>query len=74
VDPRRRGRGTGRALLATALAGARARGAPAALEVISLNREAIALYTAGGWRQAGEVSYDWLPDGERSLLFVPPDD
>jgi GNAT superfamily N-acetyltransferase len=72
VDPRQRGRGTGAALLATALAGARARGAPAALEVISLNRDAIALYRSGGWRQVGEISYDWLPAGERSLLFVPP--
>jgi GNAT superfamily N-acetyltransferase len=72
VDPRQRGRGTGGALLATALAAARARGGRAALEVISLNRDAIALYRSGGWRQVGEVSYDWLPDGERSLLFVPP--
>lgn len=72
VDPRQRGRGTGGALLATAQAGARARGAPAGLEVVSLNRDAIALYRSGGWRQVGEVSYDWLPAGERSLLFVPP--
>lgn len=72
VDPRQRGLGTGGALLAAALAGARARNAPAALEVISVNRDAVALYRAGGWRQVGEVSYDWLPDGKRSLLFVPP--
>jgi ribosomal protein S18 acetylase RimI-like enzyme len=67
-----RGRGTGNRLLDTALAEAQARGAAAALEVITLNRQAIALYQARGWRHIGSVRYDWLPQNEQSLLFVPP--
>ena len=60
------------ASLEAALAEARARDAPAALEVVSLNRHAVSLYQARGWREIGSVSYDWLPDHARSLLFVPP--
>jgi len=30
------------------------------------------LYRARGW-QIGSVSYDWLPEHARSLLFVPLD-
>jgi len=71
--PHARGSGTGGRLLATALVRARARGAAAVLEVITLNQDAIALYRVRGWRQVGSVSYDWLPPGERSLLFVAPE-
>jgi ribosomal protein S18 acetylase RimI-like enzyme len=73
VAPQARGRGTGNRLLDAALAEAQARGAAAALEVITLNRQAIALYQARGWRHIGSVRYDWLPQNEQSLLFVPPD-
>jgi ribosomal protein S18 acetylase RimI-like enzyme len=72
VAPQARGSGAGARLLETALADARARGAGAALEVITLNRHAIALYQAQGWRRIGSVRYDWLPPGEASLLFVAP--
>jgi ribosomal protein S18 acetylase RimI-like enzyme len=41
VAPQARGRGTGNRLLDTALAEAQARGAAAALEVITLNRQAL---------------------------------
>jgi GNAT superfamily N-acetyltransferase len=71
VAPQARAHGTGGRLLDVALADIRARGSAAALEVISLNRKAIALYQARGWRQIGSVPYDWLPPGEQSLLFVP---
>ena len=67
-----RGHGIGGLLLSTALRAARARSARAALEVVSLNRHAVALYRAQGWREIGAVSYDWLPEGAQSLLFVPP--
>jgi len=46
---------------------------PAVLEVVSLNQDAVALYRARGWREIGSVSYDWLPEHARSLLFVSPD-
>lgn len=72
VAQQHRGHGIGGLLLSTALRAARARSARAALEVVSLNRHAVALYRAQGWREIGAVSYDWLPEGAQSLLFVPP--
>jgi len=72
VAPQARGCGAGGRLLDTALAEARATGAAPALEVITLNRHAIALYQARGWHHIGSVRYDWLPQNELSLLFVPP--
>jgi len=73
VAPLARGNGTGALLLDTALADARARGKRAALEVVTLNRRAIALYLAKGWRCIGSVRYDWLPPDEEARLFLPPD-
>jgi GNAT superfamily N-acetyltransferase len=72
VAPQQRGHGIGTLLLSTALGAVRARGARAALEVVSLNLHAVALYRAQGWQEIGSVSYDWLPEGAQSLLFVPP--
>ena len=72
VSPQARGCGIGGRLLDTALTAARARGAAPVLEVITLNRQAIALYQARGWRRIGSVRYDWLPPDEQSLLFVAP--
>ena len=72
VAPQARGHGIGGRLLDTALAAARAQGAAPVLEVITLNRPAIALYQARGWRRIGSVRYDWLPHTEQSLLFVAP--
>ena len=72
VSPQARGCGIGGRLLDTALTAARARGAAPVLEVITLNRQAIALYQAQGWRRIGSVHYDWLPQDERSLLFAAP--
>jgi GNAT superfamily N-acetyltransferase len=73
VAPQERGRRAGSRLLNTALRAAQARGASAALEVVSLNQHAVALYRAQGWREIGSVSYDWLPDNAQALLFVQPD-
>ena len=72
VSPQARGSGIGGRLLDTALTAARAKGAAPVLEVITLNRQAIALYQARGWRRIGSVRYDWLPPDEQSLLFVAP--
>jgi GNAT superfamily N-acetyltransferase len=72
VSPQARGCGIGGRLLDTALTAARAKGAAPVLEVITLNRQAIALYQARGWRRIGSVRYDWLPPDEQSLLFVAP--
>ena len=72
VSPQARGCGLGGRLLDTALTAARAKGAAPVLEVITLNGQAIALYQAQGWRRIGSVHYDWLPQNERSLLFVAP--
>jgi len=73
VAPLARGSGAGGRMLDTALAGARARGGAAVLEVVTLNPQAIALYRAKGWRPIGSVRYNWLPPGEESLLFISPD-
>jgi GNAT superfamily N-acetyltransferase len=70
--PRARGNGVGGRLLDRALCAARADGAAAALEVVSLNQQAVALYRARGWREIGSVRYDWLPEHAQCLLFVPP--
>ena len=72
VSPQARGCGTGGRLLDTALTAARAKGAAPVLEVITLNRQAIALYQAQGWQRIGSLHYDWLPQDEQSLLFVAP--
>jgi GNAT superfamily N-acetyltransferase len=72
VNPQVQGGGVGSRLLDAAEAEIRDRGAAPVLEVISLNTRAIALYEARGWRRIGSVSYSWLPEPERSLLYVGP--
>ena len=72
VSPQARGCGIGGRLLDTALTAARAKGAAPVLEVVTLNRQAIALYQAQGWRLIGSVHYDWLPPNEQALLFIAP--
>jgi GNAT superfamily N-acetyltransferase len=73
VAPQERGSGTGGRLLDRTLEEARARSGHAALEVVSLNQDAVVLYRARGWREIGSVSYDQLPEHARSLLLVPLD-
>ena len=72
VDPQTQGSGVGSRLLDTARAKVLDLGAAPALEVISLNTEAIGLYEARGWRRIGSVGYSWLPEPERSFLYVGP--
>jgi GNAT superfamily N-acetyltransferase len=73
TGPEARGHGLGGRLLDSVLSAIRAGGRAATLEVVSLNRAAVHLYRAWGWREVGSVSYDWLPEHARALLFVPPD-
>jgi GNAT superfamily N-acetyltransferase len=72
VDPEAQGCGAGSRLLDAAEGAIGERGAAPALEVISLNTRAIALYEARGWRRIGSVGYNWLPEPERSFLYVGP--
>jgi GNAT superfamily N-acetyltransferase len=72
VDPQAQGSGAGSRLLNAARAEILDRGAAPALEVISLNTRAIALYEARGWRRIGSIGYGWLPEPERSFLYVGP--
>lgn len=72
VAPHARGDGLGGRLLDVALGEIRSMGAAAALEVISPNADAMALYRRHGWREIGFVRYSWLPDPERSLLYIGP--
>lgn len=72
VDPQAQGCGVGRRLLDVAQAEILDRGAAPALEVVSLNTRAISLYEAQGWRRIGSVGYSWLPEPERSFLYVGP--
>lgn len=70
VAPEAQGTGVGGRLLDTAEGEIRERGTSPAVEVISLNTSAIALYEAHGWRRIGSVGYSWLPEPERSFLYV----
>jgi GNAT superfamily N-acetyltransferase len=72
VDPQAHGSGAGSRLLEVAQAEIHDRSAAPVLEVVSLNTRAIALYEARGWRRFGSVSYSWLPEPERSFLYVGP--
>ena len=69
VDPARRRRGAGRALLAAFEARARAEGAAeAALEVAEGNAAARALYAGAGWREAGRRP-GYYADGQDALVL-----
>jgi len=72
VDPQVQGRGVGSCLLDAVRAEILDLGATPALEVISLNTQAIGLYETRGWRRIGSVGYSWLPEPERSFLYVGP--
>jgi GNAT superfamily N-acetyltransferase len=72
LSPHARGRGIGAQLLRQAESYAWGCQAQPVLEVSSLDRGALALYTRHGWRQVGALERDWLPTGAQSLLFVAP--
>jgi GNAT superfamily N-acetyltransferase len=67
-----RGLGLGSRLLTTAVADAAQRGRRAALEVLSLNTDAVALYQRSGWVAAGATARPWAPSGIEVLLFLAP--
>jgi ribosomal protein S18 acetylase RimI-like enzyme len=70
-----RGKGVGRVLLDTAVAGAAGIGQRAVLEVSSADQRAVSLYRRAGWIEAETgPRRDWLPQGATSLLFVAPAD
>lgn len=71
VVPAARGRGVGRTVLAGLEAAARERGwTTLRLETGPLQPEAVALYTAAGYRPIGAFgAYGRDPDAERSLFF-----
>lgn len=69
VAPTARRQGLGAALLAAAMAEARARGATAMfLEVAATNRPALALYARAGFREVGTRS-NYYPGGGAALVL-----
>jgi len=72
VAPEARGQGLGSQLLDVATAGAAARGRRAALEVLSINVDAIALYERAGWTAVATTTPHWVPDGMHAVVFLAP--
>jgi GNAT superfamily N-acetyltransferase len=70
VAPAARGQGLGSQLLDVATAEAAARGRRAALEVLSINVDAIALYERAGWTAVGRTTPHWVPDGMHAVVFL----
>jgi GNAT superfamily N-acetyltransferase len=72
VAPEARGQRLGRQLLDVAAAEAAARGRRAALEVLSVNADAIAMYERAGWTAVGTSTPHWVPDGMHAVVFLAP--
>jgi GNAT superfamily N-acetyltransferase len=72
VAPAARGQRLGSRLLDVATADASARGRRAALEVLSINVDAITLYERAGWTAVGRTSPHWVPDGMHAVVFLAP--
>lgn len=72
VAPEARGQRLGSQLLDVATAGAAARGRRAALEVLSINLDAIALYERAGWTAVATTTPHWVPDGMHAVVFLAP--
>jgi GNAT superfamily N-acetyltransferase len=72
VAPAARGQRLGSQLLDVATAEAAARGRQAALEVLSINVDAIALYERAGWTAVGRTTPHWVPDGMHAVVFLAP--
>lgn len=83
VDPRTRGTGVGRMLLAAAASLSREHGRRPVLDVWERLPAAIALYESAGWEKVGPVDIRFRSpcseacvhdgDGIRSFVFVGPD-
>jgi len=72
VAPVARGQRLGSRLLDVATAEAAARGRRAALEVLSINVDAIALYERAGWTAVGRTTPHWVPNGMHAVVFLAP--
>jgi GNAT superfamily N-acetyltransferase len=72
VAPAARGQRIGSQLLDVATAEAAERGRRAALEVLSINVDAIALYERAGWTAVGTTTPHWVPDGLHAVVFLAP--
>lgn len=73
--PSVRGHGVGATLLATACDAARSRGLRPVLDVLDMNRSAMALYERKGWRRIASVPAPWARmDGQEHLLhyYIAP--
>ena len=72
VAPAARGQRIGSLLLDVATAEAAERGRRAALEVLSINVDAIALYERAGWTAVGRTTPHWVPNGMHAVVFLAP--
>jgi GNAT superfamily N-acetyltransferase len=72
VAPSARRQRLGSQLLDVATAEAATRGRWAALEVLSINVDAIALYERAGWTAVGRTTPHWVPDGMHAVVFRAP--
>jgi GNAT superfamily N-acetyltransferase len=72
VAPAARGLQLGTRLLHLATNEAAARGCRTALEVLSLNLDAIAMYERTGWTAVGTTTPDWAPDGTHAVVYLAP--
>jgi GNAT superfamily N-acetyltransferase len=72
VAPAARGQRLGSKLLDVATAEAAARGRRAALEVLSINVDAIKLYERAGWTAVGRTTPHWVPDGMHAVVLLAP--
>jgi predicted N-acetyltransferase YhbS len=67
-----RGQRLGSRLLDIATAEAASRGRRAALEVLSLNVDAIAMYERAGWTAVGRTTPHWAPEGTHAVVYLAP--
>jgi GNAT superfamily N-acetyltransferase len=72
VAPEARGQRLGSQLLDVATAEAAKRRRRAALEVLTINVDAIALYERAGWTAVGRTTPHWVPDGMHAVVFLAP--
>jgi GNAT superfamily N-acetyltransferase len=70
VDHRVSRRGTGRALLETAVAFIRSLDRVPVLDVVQESEGAVRLYLRNGWQVVGEARPAWLPEGNLPVLLM----
>jgi ribosomal protein S18 acetylase RimI-like enzyme len=72
VAPEARGMRLGTRLLNLATNEAAARECRTALEVLSLNINAIEMYERSGWAAVSRRATDWAPDGTHAVVYLAP--